>query len=241
MSINVSTASIIASSEQSNNSSTKVHPPSNDDQTDRRSFKKTLDNLSRRLQRLESLDFTDAETKLTTLLTAINTIDSKLRSIQEKTQIWELLLHQVDAMADLVSTVDRKVDALRHNEDHFHRIDDKLTNLEYLVRGRVTDEDEEQANGRQPLVEEADSGAKNTGQKVRGVKRAVESRGRSTLGSARDWRSYNRSKSLPSAGSSSNSEAVEIGKVKLDPLRLESRDSSAIEVRFEYLVLLFFV
>lgn len=145
---------------------------------DHRSIQHSLEHLLNRLQRVELLDFTDAESKLTSLLTSINSIDSKLRSVHEKTQIWEILLHQVDALADHVTRIDRKIDTLRY-EEYFRTIEDKLTNLEILGRGRAYDEDETRDSERRSL-------AKNSSKANRITKnaKAMES-------STNEWQEFN--------------------------------------------------
>lgn len=96
-------------------------------------------------------------------------IDSKLRSLQEKSQIWEILLHHMDALGDHISTVDRKLDSLNQNRDHFASLENRLINLEYLLRHY----DDKRNTNDDAVPDGLAENVENIDQNVKGVKRAA--------------------------------------------------------------------
>lgn len=131
----------------------------------------------------ELLDFHhNSESKIVPKLGAI---DSKLRSLQEKSQIWEILLHHMDALGDYISTVDRKIDSLIQNRDHLNSIENRLINFEHLLRHYIVD-----AGDKQLAYDDATKNDKNVHKQrdsyssdgdnieknVKGIKRAADYR-----------------------------------------------------------------
>lgn len=110
----------------------------------------------------ELLDFHEAGQSKTDQ--KLNDIDSKLRSLQEKSQIWEILLHHMDALGDHISTIDRKLDSVNQNRDHFASLENRLINLEYLLRHYAVDD---------AVPGDSAGNAENLAKNVKGIKRAA--------------------------------------------------------------------
>lgn len=173
-------------------------PPSHQlDASDYKAVKRTLDNLLNRLDKLDPLYFGDMDTRTSSILTTVNGLDSKLRALQEKTQVWEIIHHQMDAIADHIDTVDRKIDVMRQSRDDLSAIEGRLTTIEYLMR--------RQLNGEKVHLEEKDHsqvfGKKNTmDEGIKGVKRSIlkEAKEPEVGRGDFDWQKVGRTEERPS-------------------------------------------
>ncbi|GAB0088896.1 Fibrinogen, alpha/beta/gamma chain, C-terminal globular domain [Sergentomyia squamirostris] len=73
------------------------------------------------------------EPKLSTISMQTTSLDSNIKTLQEKTQNWHILQHHVNAWSDHMKSMDKKIDLLKQSQESLLPLDKTIADFEFKV------------------------------------------------------------------------------------------------------------
>lgn len=76
---------------------------------------------------------TALDTKLASFTTILSNVDSNLKLLNEKSQVWDLFRHHVNSWNDQIKALDHKIDLIKRTQEESKIVETKLTSLEFTL------------------------------------------------------------------------------------------------------------
>lgn len=89
-----------------------------------------FDRLNQQAERFNAFYLNDIELKVTATQTAVRGLVNQVKFLQEKSRAWEAFRHQIDAVNDRLSSIERKFDVLSKSQEEAFRVG---ANVEYVL------------------------------------------------------------------------------------------------------------
>ncbi|XP_053691325.1 angiopoietin-2-like [Sabethes cyaneus] len=96
---------------------------------------KQLFDVRTQLEKFNSHYLINLEQRMLNILTTMTSIDSNVKTLQEKSQIWDVFQHHIGAWSDHIKSVDHKLDLLINAQQSIpHSLDSKLSNQDFKLQ-----------------------------------------------------------------------------------------------------------
>ncbi|XP_058056113.1 angiopoietin-2 [Anopheles bellator] len=93
-----------------------------------------LENINSHLNRFNTHYLINLEQRIVTVLTTMTSLDANVKSLQEKSQIWDVFQHHIGAWSEHIKSVDSKLDILKKtHETPSAALETRLSNLDFKV------------------------------------------------------------------------------------------------------------
>lgn len=83
------------------------------DNLSRDDLKKQLQDVKAQLEKFNTHYLINLEQRMLNVLTTMTSIDSNVKTLQEKSQIWDVFQHHIGAWTEHMKSVDHKLDLIR--------------------------------------------------------------------------------------------------------------------------------
>ncbi|XP_035897719.1 angiopoietin-2-like isoform X1 [Anopheles stephensi] len=94
-----------------------------------------LEDVKSHLNRFNSHYLINLEQRIVSLLTTMTSLDANVKTLQEKSQIWDVFQHHIGAWSEHIKSVDSKLDILRKAHDTpSPTLETRLSNLDFKVQ-----------------------------------------------------------------------------------------------------------
>lgn len=97
-------------------------------------IKHIMQTISNQLEKFNTLYLGNLEQKMTTIMTTMTHVDSNIKALHERSQVWEIFRHHIDSWTDHIKSVDHKLDLMKRKQDEFIPVEDKLNHLDFKVQ-----------------------------------------------------------------------------------------------------------
>ncbi|XP_065092001.1 angiopoietin-2-like [Ochlerotatus camptorhynchus] len=105
------------------------------DNLSRDDLKKQLQDVKAQLEKFNTHYLINLEQRMLNVLTTMTSIDSNVKTLQEKSQIWDVFQHHIGAWTDHMKSVDHKLDLIRKSQDSTpHPLETRLSNLDFKIQ-----------------------------------------------------------------------------------------------------------
>ncbi|XP_058117507.1 angiopoietin-2-like [Anopheles ziemanni] len=94
-----------------------------------------LEEVKSHLNRFNSHYLINLEQRIVSVLTTMTSLDSNVKTLQEKSQIWDVFQHHIGAWSEHIKSVDNKLDILKKtHETPSAALETRLSNLDFKVQ-----------------------------------------------------------------------------------------------------------
>uniref|UniRef100_A0A182K673 Fibrinogen C-terminal domain-containing protein n=1 Tax=Anopheles christyi TaxID=43041 RepID=A0A182K673_9DIPT len=94
-----------------------------------------LDDVKSHLNRFNSHYLINLEQRIVLLLTTMTSLDANVKTLQEKSQIWDVFQHHIGAWSEHIKSVDNKLDILRKtHETPSPTLETRLSSLDFKIQ-----------------------------------------------------------------------------------------------------------
>ncbi|XP_052890245.1 angiopoietin-2-like [Anopheles moucheti] len=94
-----------------------------------------LDDVKSHLNRFNAHYLINLEQRIVSLLTTMTSLDANVKTLQEKSQIWDVFQHHIGAWSEHIKSVDSKLDILRKAHDTpSPTLETRLSSLDFKVQ-----------------------------------------------------------------------------------------------------------
>ncbi|XP_049285769.1 angiopoietin-2-like [Anopheles funestus] len=94
-----------------------------------------LEDVKSHLNRFNSHYLINLEQRIVSLLTTMTSLDANVKTLQEKSQIWDVFQHHIGAWSEHIKSVDNKLDILRKAHDTpSPTLETRLSSLDFKVQ-----------------------------------------------------------------------------------------------------------
>ncbi|XP_055543901.1 angiopoietin-2-like [Wyeomyia smithii] len=98
-------------------------------------LQKQLLDVRYHLEKFNSHYLINLEQRMLHILTTMTSMDSNVKTLQEKSQIWDVFQHHIGAWSDHIKSVDHKLDLLKNAQQSISpNLESKLANLDFKVQ-----------------------------------------------------------------------------------------------------------
>lgn len=107
-----------------------------DDDSDK-SDARVLDAITKVSQQFETFNLqylTKVDEKFATIMQTISSLDTNIKQLQEKAQVWEIFRHHVTSWNEHIKSSDNKIDILRKSLENLPVIENQLQNTDFKVQ-----------------------------------------------------------------------------------------------------------
>ncbi|XP_058455688.1 angiopoietin-2-like [Malaya genurostris] len=106
-----------------------------EDNLSKEDVKKQLLDVKTHLEKFNSHYLLQLEQRMLNILTTMTSVDSNVKTLQEKSQVWDVFQHHIGAWSDHIKSVDEKIELLKKaHESTPHSLDNRLSNLDFKVQ-----------------------------------------------------------------------------------------------------------
>uniref|UniRef100_A0A1S4GCF9 Fibrinogen C-terminal domain-containing protein n=2 Tax=Anopheles gambiae TaxID=7165 RepID=A0A1S4GCF9_ANOGA len=94
-----------------------------------------LDDVKSHLNRFNSHYLINLEQRIVSLLTTMTSLDANVKTLQEKSQVWDVFQHHIGAWSEHIKSVDNKLEILRKtHETPSPTLETRLSSLDFKVQ-----------------------------------------------------------------------------------------------------------
>ncbi|XP_055639645.1 angiopoietin-2-like [Toxorhynchites rutilus septentrionalis] len=98
-------------------------------------FTKQLKDVKSNLEKFNAHYLTNLEQRMLNIMTTMASLDSNVKALQEKSQVWDIFQHHIGAWSDHIKSVDHKMDLLKKaHENTPVALETRLSNLDFKVQ-----------------------------------------------------------------------------------------------------------
>ncbi|XP_049547807.1 angiopoietin-1-like [Anopheles darlingi] len=108
---------------------------SNKDGANNQDVRELLEDVKTLLNRFNTHYLINLEQRIVTVLTTMTSLDANVKSLQEKSQVWDVFQHHIGAWSEHIKSVDSKLDILKKtHESPSAALETRLSNLDFKVQ-----------------------------------------------------------------------------------------------------------
>nr|XP_029718455.1 angiopoietin-2-like [Aedes albopictus] len=98
-------------------------------------LRKQLQDVKAHLEKFNTHYLMNLEQRMLNVLTTMTSLDSNVKMLQEKSQIWDVFQHHIGAWTEHMKSVDHKLDLIRKSQESTpHPLETKLSNLDFKIQ-----------------------------------------------------------------------------------------------------------
>ncbi|XP_050082492.1 angiopoietin-2-like [Anopheles aquasalis] len=107
----------------------------NRDGANKQDVRELLEDVKTLLNRFNTHYLINLEQRIVTVLTTMTSLDANVKSLQEKSQVWDVFQHHIGAWSEHIKSVDSKLDILKKtHETPSAALETRLSNLDFKVQ-----------------------------------------------------------------------------------------------------------
>ncbi|XP_062565293.1 angiopoietin-2-like isoform X2 [Armigeres subalbatus] len=106
-----------------------------EDHLSRDGLRKQLQEVKAQLEKFNTHYLINLEQRMLNVLTTMTSIDSNVKTLQEKSQIWDVFQHHIGAWTEHMKSVDHKLDLIKKSQENTpHHLEVKLSNIDFKIQ-----------------------------------------------------------------------------------------------------------
>ncbi|XP_021712214.1 angiopoietin-2-like [Aedes aegypti] len=106
-----------------------------EDNSSRDDLRKQLQDVRAHLEKFNTHYLINLEQRMLNVLTTMTSLDSNVKTLQEKSQVWDVFQHHIGAWTEHMKSVDHKLDLIKKSQESTpHPLESKLSNLDFKIQ-----------------------------------------------------------------------------------------------------------
>ena len=93
-----------------------------------------IEKISSQLERFNLHYLTKLEDKFVNIMQSMSSLDSNIKQLQEKAQVWDVFRHHIDSWTEHMKSTDQKIEILKKSMDSLPIIENQLQNTDFKVQ-----------------------------------------------------------------------------------------------------------
>ncbi|XP_055607657.1 angiopoietin-2-like isoform X2 [Uranotaenia lowii] len=97
--------------------------------------RKQLQIVKDQLEQFNTQYFINLEQRMLTIMTTMTSLDSNVKTLQEKSQVWDVFHHHIGAWSDHIKSVDSKLDLLKKSQENVSpQLEARLSGMDFKIQ-----------------------------------------------------------------------------------------------------------
>ena len=93
-----------------------------------------IEKISGQLEKFNLHYLTKLEDKFVNIMQSMSSLDSNIKQLQEKAQVWDVFRHHIDSWTEHMKSTDQKIEILKKSMDSLPIIENQLQNTDFKVQ-----------------------------------------------------------------------------------------------------------